>query len=75
MAIQTDHKDIIKLIMGDLTQFHIPIYQRSYTWEAEKQVAKLIDDIIEFGIEYKDNNRSEYYIGNIILKNQTRAFS
>lgn len=73
MAIQTDHKDIINLIMGDLTQFHIPIYQRTYTWEADKEVDKLLDDIIEFGEEYKDNTRAEYYIGNVIVKNQTRG--
>jgi uncharacterized protein with ParB-like and HNH nuclease domain len=74
MAIQADHKDIITLIMGDLTQFHIPIYQRTYTWEANEQVDKLLDDIKSFGEEYKDNKRAEYYIGNVILKNQTRAF-
>ncbi len=73
MAIQADHKDIINLIMGDLTQFHIPIYQRTYTWEANDQVDKLMDDIIEFGNEYKDNTRAEYYIGNVIVKNQTRG--
>ena len=73
MAIQTDHKNIIELIMGDLTQFHIPIYQRTYTWDWNDQVDKLIDDIIEFGDEYKDNKRAEYYIGNVILKNQTRG--
>ena len=73
MAIQTDHRDIINLIMGDLTQFHIPIYQRTYTWEADNQVNKLIDDIIEFGEEYQDNTRAEYYIGNVIVKNQTRG--
>jgi len=74
MAIQSDHKDLRGLIMGDLTQFHIPIYQRSYTWDAKEQVGKLIDDILEFGDEYKDNRRSDYYIGNIIVKNQTRGF-
>ena len=74
MSIQADHKDIITLIMGDLTQFHIPIYQRTYTWEDNNQVDKLLDDIKSFGEEYKDNKRAEYYIGNVILKNQTRAF-
>ncbi len=73
MAIQADHKDIITLVMGDLTQFHIPIYQRTYTWDFDVQVDKLLDDIKDFGNEYKDNNRAEYYIGNIIVKNQTRG--
>lgn len=73
MTIHTDHKNIIELITGDLTQFHVPIYQRNYTWSADKEVKKLIDDIIEFGKEYQDNDRAEYYIGNIIIKNQTRG--
>ncbi|CAC9564588.1 hypothetical protein [uncultured Gammaproteobacteria bacterium] len=73
MTIHTDHKNIIELITGDLTQFHVPIYQRNYTWGADKEVKKLIDDIIEFGQEYQDNDRAEYYIGNIIIKNQTRG--
>ena len=75
MAIDSDDKNLRDLIMGDLTQFHIPIYQRSYTWEAKIHVEKLINDILEFGKEYENNPRSEYYIGNIIVKNQTRAFS
>jgi len=73
MTIHTDHKNIIELITGDLTQFHVPIYQRNYTWDSDKEVKKLIDDIIEFGQEYQGNNRVEYYIGNIIIKNQTRG--
>lgn len=60
--------------MGDLTQFHIPIYQRTYTWKAKDQLEQLFHDIQEFGEEYKENTRSDYYIGNIIVKNQTRGF-
>jgi hypothetical protein len=56
-----------------LAQFHVPLYQRNYTWKADKQVKKLIDDIVEFGKEYQGNDRAEYYIGNIIIKNQTRG--
>jgi uncharacterized protein with ParB-like and HNH nuclease domain len=73
MAIEAKHTNIIDLIMGDLMQFHIPIYQRTYTWQAQNQVEKLISDIIEFGEEYKENKKSDYYIGNIIVKNQTRG--
>ncbi|MBV5307671.1 MAG: DUF262 domain-containing protein [Desulfobulbaceae bacterium] len=76
MTIESGHKDIRNLIIGDNAQFHIPIYQRTYTWEAKKggQVEKLINDIIEFSREYKEDAKVEYYIGNIIVKNQTRAF-
>lgn len=73
MAIQAVHKDIRSMIMGDLTQFHIPIYQRRYTWDANQQVEKLIRDLLEFDIEHKNNLRTDYYIGNVIVKNQTRA--
>ncbi|MBU1001931.1 MAG: DUF262 domain-containing HNH endonuclease family protein [Proteobacteria bacterium] len=74
MTIESGHKDIKKLIIGDNAQFQIPTYQRTYTWEAKKHVEKLINDIIEFGREYDENTKSEYYIGNIIVKNRTRAF-
>ena len=70
MSIEAKHTNIRSLIMGDLNQFHIPIYQRTYTWKASDQVDKLIKDIIEFGVEYKENINANYYIGNIIVKNQ-----
>jgi len=73
MAIVAKDMNIRDLIMGDLMQFHIPIYQRTYTWQAQDQVEKLISDIIEFREEYKENKKSDYYIGNIIVKNQTRG--
>jgi hypothetical protein len=74
MTIESGHKDIRDLIIGDNAQFHIPIYQRTYTWDSKAQVAKLIEDIIEFRREYKDNTKAEYYIGNVIIKAQIRAF-
>ena len=74
MTIESGHKDIKNLIIGDNSQFHIPIYQRTYTWEAKKEVKKLIDDVIEFGYEYQGDKKAEYYIGNVILKTQTRGF-
>ncbi len=74
MSIESGHKDVKSLIIGDNAQFHIPIYQRTYTWEAKVQVEKLLDDILEFSREYKESSKAEYYIGNIIVKNQVRAF-
>ena len=68
MAIQTNDKTIKELIIGDWSSFHIPIYQRDYTWEVKQHVKKLLDDIFEFGREYQNNHRAEYYIGNIIIK-------
>jgi uncharacterized protein with ParB-like and HNH nuclease domain len=74
MAIESGHKDVKNLIIGDNAQFHIPIYQRTYTWDAKVQVEKLLNDILEFSREYEDNSKAEYYIGNVIVKNQVRAF-
>ncbi|WP_295433844.1 DUF262 domain-containing protein [uncultured Thiodictyon sp.] len=74
MAIEGHSKSIRNLIMGDNMSFHVPIYQRSYTWEAKHQVEKLLSDILEFAAEYRGNNNGEYYVGNVILKNQNRGF-
>ncbi len=73
MAIEASHKNIRTLIMGDLTQFHIPIYQRTYTWGASIEVEKLLRDIREFEREYREKTGADYYIGNVIVKNQNRA--
>ena len=74
MAIEGHSKSIRNLIMGDNMSFHVPIYQRSYTWEAKDQVEKLLNDILEFATEYRGNSNGEYYVGNVILKNQSRGF-
>ena len=74
MAIEGYSKSIRDLIMGDNLLFHIPIYQRSYTWVGKQQVKKLLDDIFEFAREQQANPSAEYYIGNVILKNQHRGF-
>ncbi|SNX60703.1 Protein of unknown function [Nitrosomonas ureae] len=74
MAIEGHQKNIRDLIMGDNMSFHIPIYQRTYTWQATKEVDKLINDIVEFLEEHEGNSKADYYIGNIIVKNQTRGF-
>jgi hypothetical protein len=74
MAIEGHQKNIRDLIMGDNMSFHIPIYQRTYTWQAKNEVDKLINDIVEFAQEHEENSKADYYIGNIIVKNQTRGF-
>ncbi|MCP4363803.1 MAG: DUF262 domain-containing protein [Planctomycetes bacterium] len=74
MAIVAQQKSIRELIMGDNMSFHIPIYQRSYTWSANAQVEKLLADIREFAEEYRGSSSADYYIGNVILKNQNRGF-
>jgi len=75
MTIEAGHKDIRSLIIGDNAQFHIPIYQRTYTWKAKDQVEKLMEDIVEFGREYKEDKKTEYYIGNVIVKTTGERFN
>lgn len=74
MAIEGQAKSLRNLIMDDNMSFHIPIYQRAYTWSVKTHVEKLISDICEFGQEYEGHEKANYYIGNVILKNQTRGF-
>lgn len=74
MAIEGQAKSIRNLIMDDTMSFYIPIYQRSYTWTVKTHVEKLISDIIEFGREYEGHEKANYYIGNVIVKNQNRGF-
>jgi len=68
MPIEAYAKSIRSLILDDNIAFRIPIYQRSYTWQAATQVKKLLDDIMEFAEENGPESRLDYYIGNIILK-------
>ena len=52
MAIDGYAMSIRDLIMENNMSFHIPVYQRTYTWKARGEVEKLITDICEFGQEY-----------------------
>lgn len=74
MAIEGYPKSIRELIMENNLSFHIPIYQRTYTWKAKSEVEKLISDICEFGREYDGHEKANYYVGNVIVKNQSRGF-
>ncbi len=73
-----DTKDIfhpenktIKQIFGESgVSYHIPIYQRPYSWN-EEIVEKLWDDILE---AYQNNDKN-YFLGSlVVIKNQNQDF-
>lgn len=73
--IRGDAKNLRSLLGG--TKFSIDYYQREYRW-TKKQVAELIDDLVEkFGNSYEfDHERSavenygHYFLGSIIISNK-----
>lgn len=50
-----------------LNFFAIPQYQRSYAWEAEKQVATFLDDLRQQVVARKNNPEKTYFLGTLLL--------
>lgn len=49
--------------------YQVPLYQRSYDWEAEIEVKTLLDDIYNLlKNNQKGKRNKKYYMGNILLK-------
>ena len=64
--VRTSISDFIKTTMG--SQFVIPVYQRNYTWNPEKETAKLMNDIQSL---LEDHHRN-HFLG-IIIYMETRV--
>lgn len=65
LKIKNREKD--NTILGNSTQFIIPIYQRPYSW-SEKQIRKFIADIfVSFWGYNKDNSSEPMFIGTMQL--------
>jgi len=65
LKIKNREKD--NTILGNSTQFIIPIYQRPYSW-SEKQIRKFISDIfVSFWGYNKDNSSEPMFIGTMQL--------
>ncbi len=66
--VRTSLSDLIKSTMG--SQFVIPVYQRNYTWNPEKETARLMDDIEDL----LAGNTVNHFLGIIIyLESQVSA--
>lgn len=51
-------------------QFHIPVYQRPYSWR-EEQCRQLLKDIREIGIKLQTKNDVSHFIGGIVSIKQS----
>ncbi|MBL8005259.1 MAG: DUF262 domain-containing protein [Candidatus Kapabacteria bacterium] len=51
-------------------QFHIPVYQRPYSWK-EEQCRQLLKDIREVGSKLLNNNDTSHFIGGIVSIKQS----
>ena len=58
--VRTSVSDFIKTTMG--SQFVIPVYQRTYTWNPEKETARFMNDLEDL----IENRTSNHFLGIII---------
>lgn len=58
--VRTSISDFIKTTMG--SQFVIPVYQRTYTWNPQKETARFISDLEDL----IENRTSSHFLGIII---------
>lgn len=67
--MQVNKKNIIELIRRRNEYFHIPFYQREYTWNSSKEgpIVTLWNDLIDF---YKESKDKKFFLGTIIIKKQ-----
>lgn len=77
--IEIESKSIIKLLGSDRVEyFHIPEFQRSYTWD-KKNVEELLEDLLdsyEDFIRQEESRKVQYFLGNIISHyNESEQFS
>ena len=59
-------------IFGEEFEYHIPVYQRPYSW-TKKETEELFDDLHE---AFSDENNEAYFLGSIVLvkeENKPRA--
>ncbi|MCK9477554.1 MAG: DUF262 domain-containing protein [Candidatus Muirbacterium halophilum] len=75
-AFKTDTYTIRKLLKNEADEqdrgknYYIPRYQRKYDWDKE-EVEKLVDDIFEQTNKKTDNGYKPYFIGGIVLSQQS----
>ena len=71
MTNNTDLKELtIKELLDGKDRYVIPIYQRNYAWE-EKEIEQLLQDIIDYIPKENKEAKNNYYIGTLIINEQT----
>jgi hypothetical protein len=71
-TLKTKNREKDNTILGNSTQFIIPIYQRPYSW-SEKQIRKFISDIfVSFWGYNKDSNAEPMFIGTMQLSEKDK---
>ncbi len=68
-AIHANPKEVRKLFTDE---FIVPDFQRPYSWNKE-ECENLWDDLIEF-IEQKPQSDEKYFLGNIVIHEEGKAF-
>lgn len=68
--MEVEKKSIIGLIENKNEYFHIPFYQRKYTWNSDKEgpVNALWNDLIDFYNEPKESKDENFFLGTVIIK-------
>ena len=64
--MQIVQNNFLTLLSG-IKQFQIPIYQRNYTWKANDNCKRLLEDIIKAGTP----GNPTHYIGSVIVKKES----
>lgn len=55
---------IVDLVGKKDAIFYVPLYQRKYTWEENKQVKQLWEDLNEF----MEMDLDDFFLGSLIIK-------
>lgn len=71
MINNADLKELtIKELLDGKDRYVIPIYQRNYAWE-EKEIEQLLQDIIDYIPKENNETANNYYIGTLIINEET----
>ena len=65
---------IVDLIGKKESIFYVPLYQRKYTWEINKQVKQLWDDLLDFK-KFCFTANKEFFLGSLIIKKDSKLIS
>ena len=74
LKLTAEHQRILDIFSGT-TQYIIPAYQRSYSWE-EEQCLELLEDLKEAyknNKKQKENKKEGYFLGNIVTAKSTES--